>query len=108
MSRKPDIAKAVKLSLEPTTSVSATDCFRSSPKTLPMCSFFSKKSVDYRDVSNYQYYIILLKVPGNVLEFLHMSADFFSFDFGAKQPWESEDLPNDLKDICLKTISFFN
>ncbi len=28
--------------------------------------------------------------------------------FGAKHPWESHDLPNDLKDICLKTISFFN
>tara|TARA_B100001287_G_scaffold39130_1_gene28324 strand:+ start:33162 stop:33983 length:822 start_codon:yes stop_codon:yes gene_type:complete len=28
--------------------------------------------------------------------------------FGSKHPWEKDDLPNDLKDICLKTISFFN
>ncbi len=28
--------------------------------------------------------------------------------FGAKHPWESATLPNDLKDICLKTIGFFN
>ena len=28
--------------------------------------------------------------------------------FGAKHPWEGNDLPIDLKNVCLKTISFFN